>query len=174
MIGWALRRALLWGGIAVLCTILIGRSGTLFRPAPAVPVSNRRVEDRAGVAAPPIDSMSYPVDARGHVVVEAEIDGARLYLLVDTGAGLVSLTPQDARAAGVETSGLAFTGRAATANGITPMAPVSLREIRVGQLVLENVPAAVFANLDVSLLGMSFLSRLRSYRMGDGRFTIAW
>jgi clan AA aspartic protease (TIGR02281 family) len=54
------------------------------------------------------------------------------------------------------------------------MAPVILREIRIGQLSLYDVPAAVLENLHISLLGMSFLSRLQSYEMRDGKLTISW
>jgi aspartyl protease family protein len=174
VIGWALRWALLWGGLALLCVVVI-RHGALFLPPPAAPVAGPRTADRADAgAAPPIDSRSYPADANGNVVVEAEIDGAPLRLLVDTGASLVTLTPRDARAAGIEPDRLAFTGRFTTANGLVPFAPVTLREIRIGQLIIENVPGAVDEHLGGSLLGMSFLSRLRSYQMAEGRFTIAW
>lgn len=174
MIGWALRWAVVWGVIALLCAGVIGRGRALFSQPPAASVADTGAAERAGAAAPPVDSLSYPVDANGHVVVEAEVDGALLRLLVDTGASLVTLTPADARAAGIEPDRLAFTGRTATANGLERMAPVTLREIRIGQLRVENVPAAVLDNLDVSLLGVSFLRRLRSYRIGEGRFTIAW
>ncbi len=54
------------------------------------------------------------------------------------------------------------------------MAPVTLREVRLGQLVIANVPAAVIANLRISLLGMSFLSRLQGYEMRGGKLTITW
>jgi aspartyl protease family protein len=172
VIGWALRWALLWGGVALVCVAVVERGGLLLSP-PAAPVA--RPADRAAAEdAPPVDSLSYPVDKNGHVVIEAEIDGVNMHLLVDTGASLVSLTPADARAAGIEPDRLAFTGRALTANGSVRLAPVTLREVRIGQFVADNVPAAVLENLNVSLLGMSFLSRLRSYRMGEGRFTIAW
>jgi aspartyl protease family protein len=174
MIGWALRWALLWGGIAVFCAVVVDRGGALLQP-PAAPAGDQQVPGPATIAVgPPADSLSYPVDANGHVVVEVEIDGTPLRLLVDTGASLVSLTLADARAAGIAPDRLAFTGRAMTANGTTSLAPVTLHEIRIGQLVVADVPAAVLKNLDVSLLGMSFLRRLRSYRMDDGRFTIAW
>lgn len=172
MVGWALRWALLWGGIMLVCVVAVERGAALFSPPPAAPVASRQVADRA--SEPPTDSLSYPVDASGHVVLEAEIDGAVLRLLVDTGASLVSLTAADARAAGIGPDRLDFTGRALTANGPVRLAPVTLREIRIGQFTAANVPGAVFENLNVSLLGMSFLSRLRSYRMADGRFTIAW
>jgi clan AA aspartic protease (TIGR02281 family) len=54
------------------------------------------------------------------------------------------------------------------------MAPVTLREIRIGQLSIYNVPAAVLEKVNVSLLGMSFLSRLQGYEMRDGKLTISW
>lgn len=54
------------------------------------------------------------------------------------------------------------------------MAPIVLREVRIGQLAIGDVPAAVLENLDMSLLGQSFLSRLKSYEMHDGKLTIAW
>jgi len=54
------------------------------------------------------------------------------------------------------------------------MAPVTLREIRIGQLSIYDVPAAVLENLNISLLGMSFLGRLQGYEMRDGKLTINW
>jgi aspartyl protease family protein len=172
VIGWALRWAILWGGVALACVVAVERGARLLEP-PAAPIA-RPVDRAAAEADLPVDSLSYPVDRNGHVVIEAEIDGATMRLLVDTGASLVSLTPADARAAGIEPDRLAFTGRALTANGSVRLAPVTLRAVRIGQFVAGNVPGAVLQNLNVSLLGMSFLSRLRSYRMGEGRFTIAW
>jgi len=54
------------------------------------------------------------------------------------------------------------------------MAPVTLREVRIGQLSIYDVPAAVLEHLNISLLGMSFLTRLESYEMRDGKLTISW
>jgi len=93
---------------------------------------------------------------------------------VDTGASLVILTPADARAAGIGPGELTYTRRVSTANGIARMAPVTLREIRIDQLSFYDVPAAVIENLNISLLGMSFLSRLQGYEMRDGKLTISW
>ena len=61
-----------------------------------------------------------------------------------------------------------------TANGRVRFALVILREVRIEQLSIENVPAAVIENLDQSLLGMSFLKRLKSFAMREGAFTISW
>jgi len=61
-----------------------------------------------------------------------------------------------------------------TANGAARFALVTLREIQIGQLSVENVPAAVIESLDQSLLGMSFLMRLKSFEIREGALTINW
>src|ERR1700738_1116870 len=71
-------------------------------------------------------------------------------------------------------AGLVFTQITHTANGPVRFAPVNLREIRIEQLSIENVPAAVIENLDQSMLGMSFLKRLKSFEMREGALTINW
>jgi predicted aspartyl protease len=55
-----------------------------------------------------------------------------------------------------------------SANSAARTAPVTLREIRVDQLSVYDVSAAVLENLNVSLLGVSFLGRPQSYEMHDG------
>jgi clan AA aspartic protease (TIGR02281 family) len=119
-------------------------------------------------------TLVYPADRLGHVAFTAMVNGAPVRFLVDTGASRVTLTPEAARAAGVELGQLAFTQRTMTANGLAREAPVTLREIRIEQLSIDNVPAAVNENLRISLLGMSFLRRLKSFEMREGALTISW
>ena len=123
---------------------------------------------------PAINTLVYPANEQGHVVIDAAVNGASVPLLVDTGASLVTLTPADARTAGITSGELVFNNRVSTANGSARMASVTLREIRIGQLSIYDVPAAVLENLNISLLGMTFLSRLQSYEMRDGKMTISW
>ena len=106
--------------------------------------------------------------------LDAAVNGASVRMLVDTGASLVTLSPADARAAGIDPAGLVFSGYVNTANGTARMAPVTLREVRIDQLSIYDVPGAVLENLNASLLGMSFLSRLQGYEMRDGKLTISW
>lgn len=94
--------------------------------------------------------------------------------LVDTGATLVALTPADAAAAGVGPGSLRFTGTVSTANGTARVAPIRLRELRIGQFSTADVSAVVIENLNISLLGQSFLKRLDSYEMRDGLLTMNW
>ena len=167
MIGWALRWVLLCCGLALFAVAL--ERGSSWRPDRAAPSTMP-----ARAAGPPSNTIVYTANERGHVIVEAAVNGVPVRMLVDTGATLVTLTPQDARAAGIDPAGLAFTRRVNTANGTARMAPVTLREIRIDQLSVYDVPAAVLENLNISLLGMSFLSRLQSYEMRDGKLTIMW
>jgi aspartyl protease family protein len=175
VIGWALRWVLLCSGI-----VLIG-IGLLDRGAAVPP--NRATEAASGsrpsTSAQRADASSsntivYAADNRGHVILDAAVNGTPVKMLVDTGASLVTLTPEDARAAGIGRGELAYSRQISTANGIARMAPVTLREIRIDQLSLYDVPAAVIENLNISLLGMSFLGRLQGYEMRDGKLTISW
>jgi aspartyl protease family protein len=175
VIGWALRWVLLCCGLVLLGVGLLERGAALL-PYIASPAGR---EGQAAMSAPrasvpPANTMVYPANERGHVVLDAAVNGAAVRMLVDTGASLVTLTPADARAAGINPVSLAFNGRVQTANGATRMAPVTLREIRIGQLSFYDVSASVLENLNVSLLGMSFLGRLQGYEMRDGKLTISW
>jgi aspartyl protease family protein len=118
--------------------------------------------------------MRYPANARGEVRLDADVDGATVHFVVDTGANLVTLTFADAEAAGINPAALAFSMRMSTANGETRAAPVLLRGIRIGQLSLDDVQAVVVRNVPVSLLGMSFLSRLDQWEMRGGVLTISY
>ena len=118
-------------------------------------------------------TLVYRADRLGHVALTAVVNGAPIRFLVDTGASRVTLTPEDARAAGFASSELVFSQRSLTANGWAREAPISLREIRIEQLSVDDVPAAVNENLRISLLGMSFLRRLKAFQMSDGALTIS-
>lgn len=107
-------------------------------------------------------------------LLTAAVNGAPVRFLVDTGASLVILTAGDARTAGIQRSELAFNQVVQTGNGRVPAAFVLLREIRIEQLSIAKVQAAVVDSLGQSVLGMSFLSRLKGFEMRDGILTIHW
>ena len=173
MVGWALRWVAVWCVIALAGAWAIGGGGWDPARGPTKPAFRTIAVPAEAPPAPP-NTLVYPADARGHVVLDAAVNGAPVRFLVDTGASYVTLTPADARAAGLSPRQLDFNERVSTANGEVRIATVTLRDIRLGQFSIENVPAAVLKNLDVSLLGMSFLKRLRSYEMRDGKLTIDW
>jgi aspartyl protease family protein len=175
VVGWALRWALLCCGIVLLAVRLLDRGAALMPDGAAS--ARSEVQDAASgqhASAAASNTIVYAANELGHVVLDTAVNGAPVRMLVDTGASLVTLTPTDARAAGINPAGLVFSGHVQTANGTARMAPVTLREIRTGQLSIYDVPAAVLENLNVSLLGMSFLGRLRGYEMRDGKLTVSW
>jgi aspartyl protease family protein len=110
----------------------------------------------------------------GEFAVAGKVNGARVTFLFDTGASVVVLTAADARRAGIDTSGLSFDVPVTTANGAAMAAEVRLDSIAVGPIVMRNVSALVArpSALEESLLGMSFLERLKSYSVERGRLIL--
>ena len=110
----------------------------------------------------------------GEFSVVSRVNGARVTFLFDTGASMVVLTAADARKAGIDTRGLAFDIPVATANGSALAAEIRLDRVAVGPIVMRNVPALVAkpGALEESLLGMSFLERLKSYTVERGRLIL--
>ena len=111
----------------------------------------------------------------GEFAVTAHINGARATLIFDTGASMVVLTAADARRAGINTAGLGYDVSVMTANGAAMAAEVQLGEIAVGPIVMRKVPALVAkpGALVESLLGMSFLERLKSYSVERGKLILS-
>jgi clan AA aspartic protease (TIGR02281 family) len=116
-----------------------------------------------------------PAGPQGHFMVEAVVNGEPVAFMVDTGASHVVLTLEDARKLGFSASNLDFTRQFESANGVVRAAPVALREFRVGQFQLYDLEAFVNGGpLPISLLGMSFLERLRSYEVARARLVLRW
>jgi aspartyl protease family protein len=110
----------------------------------------------------------------GHFVARAEVDKATLGMLVDTGASTVVLKPSDARAAGINLDTLNYSVPVRTANGTAYAAAVRIKRLTVGGIRVEGVEALVAkpGALNESLLGMSFLRRLRSYEFSGDFLTL--
>jgi aspartyl protease family protein len=106
----------------------------------------------------------------GDFAVAAHINGARVPMLLDTGATSVVLTQDAAKAAGLPIEVLNYSITVDTANGRTRAAAVTLDRLAVGSLTEHAVPALVAqpGQLKNNLLGMSFLNRLESWEVrGD-------
>jgi aspartyl protease family protein len=107
----------------------------------------------------------------GDFAVGAHINGARVPMVLDTGASSVVLTQEAAKAAGLPLEVLDYTVNVDTANGRTRAAPVTLDSLAVGGLVEHAVPALVAqpGQLKNNLLGMTFLNRLDSWEVRGDR-----
>lgn len=109
-------------------------------------------------------------DGNGHYFVNADIDGTTVAVMVDTGASGVALSYEDADKVGLHPHGLDYDTPVATANGMVKAARVMLRRVEVDNVRVRDVEGMVLPEgaLRGSLLGMSFLSRLSSFRIENG------
>jgi aspartyl protease family protein len=106
----------------------------------------------------------------GSFSVSTQVNGARVAMVLDTGASAVVLTQEAARAAGLPLEVLNYTVNVETANGRARAAPVTLDRVSIGGITERSVPAliAMPGQLRTNLLGMSFLNRLESWEVrGD-------
>lgn len=161
----ALKHALAWIGVALLLVLgysyrddllsIVGRLGGDLVPARPTVTTAGNVEIRAS--------------NDGHFQVNASINDAAVRLLVDTGATITSLSPEDAERIGFDLNALNFDRPVDTANGRTYVASVRLNSLDIGPISLADVGASVHQDgLDHSLLGMNVLDRLSGFeRSGD-------
>ncbi len=113
------------------------------------------------------DTVTLYADSRGHFVTTGVVNGVSLRFLVDTGASSVVLSSTDARQAGVNyQAGTRVLTQ--TANGVVPVYTVKIDTLRIGDITLNNVDAAVIEGdkLPIALLGMSVLNRMEMKRDG--------
>ena len=84
------------------------------------------------------------------------------------------LTQEAAKAAGLPLDFLNYSVQVETANGRTRAAPVTLDRVRVGAIEERQVSALIAqpGQLRMSLLGMSFLNRLKSSEVRGDRLLL--
>lgn len=172
----ALHFALIMLGGCVAVSLIVGVLLRQVGPPRSVAVSPRpdmaAPASRAAASVPNV--LVYHADAAGCFFIDAAVNGTTIRFLLDTGATDVVLGRDDARAAGIGDD-LDFSTTIATAGGQAPAARASLRSLRLDQFEVQDVPAMVVTTpIPVSLLGMSFLDKLKSYSIRDGVLTIEW
>jgi aspartyl protease family protein len=114
-------------------------------------------------------------DRSGHYRTQAQINGRNIPVIVDTGATEVALSYEAAAELGIKLQPADYTRIAQTVGGIMRVAPVRLREVRIGDVSVRNVSASVSmpgAQKMESLLGMTFLSKLSRIEIASGRLSL--
>jgi len=149
-------------------------SGTLHpvaaaAPAPAAPMP----------LAAPVQRLGYgreelAADAGGQYRARVEMDGTSIPMLIDTGATTVALTYADAAKIGYAPAPADYTVPVQTANGLANAAPLKLREVRLGTLLVSDVPALVLPRdiAGTSLLGMTFLKKLGGFEIASDKLVM--
>ncbi|MES2989140.1 MAG: TIGR02281 family clan AA aspartic protease [Pseudomonadota bacterium] len=104
----------------------------------------------------------------GHFWANVKLNGTDRRMLIDSGATVIALSTETAKAAGIDPD----PGKRVmieTANGTVEAGSGNLQKLEIGPLSAEDLDVTISDNLgEVDLLGMNFLSRLKSWRVqGD-------
>lgn len=124
----------------------------------------------------PVIPGSYSISANqtGHYMDRFRINGRTVEGLVDTGATFIAMNESTARQLGFTGNGLDFRYAVNTANGPAQAAHVVLDRVEIGSLRAQSVEAFVLKDeaLDGTLIGMSFLRKLKSFSVEDGKMVL--
>lgn len=106
--------------------------------------------------------------ADGHFWVRVTVGGVKQRMLVDSGATVTALSARTAAQMGLEPSTGIVPVLLTTANGTVRAQTVTVPELRLGSIVARDLSAVVSPAFgDVNVVGMNFLSRLKSWRVED-------
>jgi aspartyl protease family protein len=102
----------------------------------------------------------------GHYWVRASVNGTPVRFMIDSGATTTTLSQASAQAAGLKPSG-GFPVLVDTANGTVELQRAEIDALAVGSTVQRNAKVLIGSEGlgDTNLLGMSFLSTLKSWRV---------
>lgn len=165
-------RLLTLAGAAALAAILVPNLATTFltQADNTGAVKQAAIQPAATAKYAAGRSVVLDADRAGHFFGTFRINGRTERGLVDTGASTIAINLSTARRLGISAGTLAFTARVRTANGDVEAAPAMLSRIEIGGISVRDVQALVLPDkaLSGTLIGMTFLSRLSSFRVEDG------
>lgn len=167
----SVRNIAIWTGISAVLVL-----GYIYYPAVEEVFGNVRSELVPGY---PVNTsggeMVFAKDRSGDFLIIGSANGKPVKFLVDTGASEIVLSPDDAQRIGVDTSKLVFDRTSETANGLGHGAAYTLGELQIGDMKLFNVPVSINqAKMHNSLLGMAFLSQMKSFEFRGRKLYLRW
>ena len=112
-------------------------------------------------------SVTLTASRNGHFFARAYIKGRPIAVMVDTGATKIALTYEDAERLGLRPHGSDFTLTTRTANGIARAAPVTLDDVRIGDVEVSDLRGSIAerGKLHITLLGMEFIRKLERFEL---------
>lgn len=125
-------------------------------------------------AATPTGSVTLRANGDGHFTGAFQLNGRTVTGLVDTGATFVAMNEKTARDLGFTGNTLDFRYAVNTANGPAQAASVVLDRVEIGPVRARSVDAFVLKDdaLSQTLIGMSFLKKLKSYAVENGQMVL--
>lgn len=118
--------------------------------------------------------LSVAPDDDGVYYIFADVNGVSTRFVIDTGSDDVVLTRKDAQRAGIDISKLSFSEDYDAASGSGVEADTTIHKLAIGQLAITDLPISVEQEGGASLLGMTFLHRMKSVEIRDNRLYLRW
>jgi aspartyl protease family protein len=107
-----------------------------------------------------------PMADDGHFWARATINGVERVMLVDSGATVTALSTTTAANAKIDLDGMGAPAVVSTANGTVTGKSATIATLKVGGITATDLPTIVAPEFgDQDVLGMNFLSRLKSWRV---------
>jgi aspartyl protease family protein len=105
----------------------------------------------------------------GHFWARVRVNGVERRMLVDSGATITALSVATAQQAKLDVKQSIFPMILRTANGTIDARTADVKELRLGTIAARDLAVVVSPAFgDADVLGMNFLSRLKSWRVEEG------
>lgn len=181
IVGWIgammVRRELPFGRLVRFSSTLV-----LFAVLGIVMLQFARFDPRLAVALPQIGLPEQVVEGEatqvkkgenGHFWLRVEVNGVPANFLVDTGATVTAVSQGLADEAGLAARRGGLPVAIGTANGPVNAKLASVDELRFGNITARGLDVVIAPSLgDTNVVGMNFLSRLKSYRVDNASETM--
>jgi aspartyl protease family protein len=160
-LGSTVKMALAWAAIFGVLTIIVGNWG---RVVPLIQL----VADTLGISDQSVSGSTVQIRMAqdGHFWANVMINGVQRRMLVDSGATTTALSSSTTKAAGLDLNTSIVPTMLDTANGSVTAQRTTIAKLDIGSISATELPAVVssaFGETDV--IGMNFLSRLKSWRV---------
>ncbi len=167
VIGGAIRLLVSFAIIGVVAMLVLERAS--IDPVLA-PLASRFNLDRQEVVG---SEVRIRMASDGHFWANVSMNGAKRRMLIDSGATMTAISERTASAADVSPEAEIVPVVLRTANGLVQAKTARVPELRLGNIVARDLKVVVspaFGEMDV--IGMNFLSKLKSWRVEEGTLVL--
>lgn len=161
-LGFILKTVIGWAVIAGLIYLVVVNRHTILDQL-------NTIGSKIGISeAPQVaegETIRIQLSPDGHFWARATINGVERRMLIDSGATVSAISEETAQAAGIDYArGMPVS--VSTANGTVEARRARAQRVEVGPLGTDDLTVFVASSFgDLDVLGMNFLSRLKSWRV---------
>lgn len=154
----------IFAGLLLIVTMVTRAGFSAGSISDALGLSDQRV--RGG-------TVEIPMAPDGHFWTTVSINGVPHRMLIDSGATVTAIPVATARAAGIDPAADKFGTIIETANGPAAVRRGIATDVRLGTIDAHNLDIQIGDNFgDDGVIGMNFLSRLKSWRVEGSRMIL--